>query len=322
MKQPQITVILCTYNRAHSLGKTLESVVAQSMPPSLQWELLVVDNNSTDSTPEVVKEFERRYPQLVRYTFEPNQGISFARNNGVESGRGQILAFIDDDETADPEWLQNLTAHLLSGDWCGSGGRVVAQWNGCPPRWVSSKNSFICGPLAMFDPDTKGDQLIEPPFGANMAFRREVFEQFGCFRTDLGRSGKGLLSGEDTEFGRRVMASGARLRYEPRAITNHPVEESRVRKRYFLLWWFNKGRTDVREYGVASHRWSLFGVPIRLLRYAAVEAVRWVIAGNPCERFVCLLKMWTYAGQAFESHRQSLNSNRQETVRNIDLETS
>ncbi len=322
VKRPQITVILCTYNRAQSLGKTLESVVAQIMPPSIDWELLVVDNNSTDDTHEVVKDLQRRFPQRVRYAFEPQQGISFARNTGVRSAGGEIIAFIDDDETADPKWLQSLTAHLFSGDWSGSGGRVVPQWNSPPPRWVSSKNSFICGPLAMFDPDTEGGQLNEPPFGANMAFRREVFERYGGFRTDLGRSGKGLLSGEDTEFGRRVMAAGACLRYEPHAITNHPVESSRVRKKYFLLWWFNKGRSDVRECGVAPHRFSLFGVPIRLLRYAAVEAVRWVIADDSCTRFVCILKIWTYAGQAYESHRQSLDSNRQDLVRNIDLETS
>jgi glucosyl-dolichyl phosphate glucuronosyltransferase len=322
VKQPQISVILCTYNRAQSLGKTIESVVAQTMPSSLEWDLLVVDNNSTDETREVVKDFQRRYPQRVRYAFEPQQGISFARNTGVRSGWGEILAFIDDDETADPGWLQCLTAHLFSGDWSGSGGRVVPLWSARPPRWVSSKHSFICGPLAMFNPDTEGDQLTEPPFGANMAFRREIFEQYGVFRTDLGRSGKGLLSGEDTEFGRRVMAAGARMRYEPQAITHHPVEKGRIRKKYFLMWWFNKGRSDVRENGVAPHRWSVLGVPIRLLRHTAVEFVRWVIAPDPCERFVCILKVWTYAGQAFESHRQSLQSKRIEPTGNIDLETS
>ena len=317
-----ISVVLCTYNRAQSLGKTIESVVEQTMPPSLEWELLVVDNNSSDETRQVVEDFQRRYPKRIRYLFEAQQGISYARNTGVHAGQGEIFAFIDDDETADPDWLQNLTANLFSGGWIGAGGRVVPQWNGYRPRWVSSKNSFICGPLAMFDPDMEGDQLTEPPFGANMAFRREVFDLYGGFRTDLGRSGKGLLSGEDTEFGRRVMAAGARLRYEPTAVTHHPVDKARVKKMYFLIWWFNKGRSDVREYGVQPHRRSFLGIPLRLFWCAAVEAVRWVIAGGPCGRFVCTLKMWTYAGQAFESHRQALVMRRKGLAGDIDLETS
>ena len=317
-----ISVVLCTYNRAQSLGKTIESVVEQTMPPSLEWELLVVDNNSSDETRQVVEDFQRRYPKRIRYLFEAQQGISYARNTGVHAGQGEIFAFIDDDETADPDWLQNLTANLFSGGWIGAGGRVVPQWNGYRPRWVSSKNSFICGPLAMFDPDTQGDQLTEPPFGANMAFRREVFDLYAGFRTDLGRSGKGLLSGADTEFGRRVMAAGARLRYEPTAVTHHPVDKARVKKMYFLIWWFNKGRSDVREYGVQPHRRSFLGIPLRLFWCSAVEAVRWVIASGPCRRFVCTLKMWTYAGQAFESHRQALVMRRKGLAGDIDLETS
>jgi glucosyl-dolichyl phosphate glucuronosyltransferase len=315
-------VVLCTYNRAQSLGKTIESVVTQTMPLSLEWELVVVDNNSQDETRHVVEDFQRRYPNRIRYLFEAQQGISYARNTGVHAGRGDVLAFIDDDETADPGWLQNLTANLFGGEWLGAGGRVVPQWNGYRPRWVSSKNSFICGPLAMFEPDSEGVELAEPPFGANMAFRREVFDLYGGFRTDLGRSGKGLLSGEDTEFGRRVMAAGARLRYEPTAATHHPVDKARVNKKYFLMWWFNKGRSDVREYGIQPHRWSFLGIPLRLFWYTGVELMRWMIAGEPCRRFVCTLKMWTYAGQAFESHRQLLDVKREGPARDIDLETS
>jgi glycosyltransferase involved in cell wall biosynthesis len=321
-KLSQITVILCTYNRAHSLGETIESIVTQTLPQSLEWELLVVDNNSTDETPQVVEGCRRRYPGRIRYLFEPKQGVSHARNTGVRSARGEIIAFIDDDETADLEWLQKLTVNLFSGEWLGAGGRVVPKWNGHPPRWVSSNNSFICGPLAMFDPDAELVQLTEPPFGANMAFRKEAFDKYGGFRTDLGRIGKGMLSGEDTEFGRRLMAAGALLRYEPLAVTHHPVEKIRVKKRYFLVWWFNKGRSDVRELGVASYRKTFFGIPVRLLRDAAVEAVRWIGSLEPSRKFICTLKICNYAGQAFECYHQALEMKRKRLGRDVDLSAS
>src|ERR1700722_7299422 len=110
-RQSRITVVLCTYNRAQSLGETIESVVAQTMPPLLEWELVVVDNNSRDETRHEVEDFQRGYPNRIRYLFEAQQGISYARNTGVHAGRSDVFAFIDDDETADPFWLQDLTAN-------------------------------------------------------------------------------------------------------------------------------------------------------------------------------------------------------------------
>jgi glycosyltransferase involved in cell wall biosynthesis len=304
----QITVIVCTYNRANSLGKTLTSLVAQTLPGSLEWEIIVVDNNSNDETPQIVESFQRKYPARFRYLLEKTQGVSSARNAGIRDARGDIVAFIDDDETAAPGWLENLTKHLHSGEWAGAGGRVVPEWSFARPRWLLSEHSFTSAPLAKFDADAENEELTEPPFGANMAFRKEVFDKHGGFRTDLGRSGKSLLSSEDTEFGRRLMASGSRLRYEPSAVTYHPVEPFRVRRGYFLAWWFGKGRTDVIEMGIQPQGRRFLGIPLRLFRDAAVEVVRWAVAASAAQRFICQLKVWSYAGQAFESYRRTADS--------------
>jgi len=319
----QITVILCTHNRALRLEKALESVASQTFSKSVGWEILIVDNNSSDDTRQVVETFQHRYPERIRYVFEPQQGVSFARNSGVRHAEGKILAFIDDDEIADREWLHNLTSNLFEGEWAGAGGRVLPQWNGVrPTRWLLSWNSFICGPLAMFDPEMEGGRLTEPPFGANMAFRKEVFERHGGFRTDLGRSGKAMLSGEDTEFGRRLIAAGEQLRYEPLAVTNHPVDGNRINKEYFLLWWFNKGRTDIREFGIQSHRTNFFGIPLRLFLDASLEAVRWMVTVEPSRRFICKLKVWTYVGQGFESYNQSFDAKRKKPECKADSQPS
>src|SRR5580658_11381821 len=113
----KITVVICTYNRSASLGKTLASVAVSTMPDSVAWEILVIDNNSRDKTREVVEEFVHRYPDRFRYVFEPKQGKSNALNTGIREARGEILAFTDDDVTVEAGWLQNLCAVLDRTEW-------------------------------------------------------------------------------------------------------------------------------------------------------------------------------------------------------------
>jgi glycosyltransferase involved in cell wall biosynthesis len=298
----KISVVICTYNRAKTLEVAVESVAVQSLPESLAWEIVVVDNNSPDQTRQIVEALQRRYPQRIRYVLERQQGISHARNAGIMATRGEIVAFLDDDETATPDWLPNLTANLYSGEWAGSGGRVLPPSSFSPPRWLSTKSSFASGPLAAFDLGLEPGQLKEPPFGANMAFRKEVFDRYGGFRTDLGRSGKSMISNEDTEFGRRVMAAGLRLRYEPSAFTYHPVEEGRLKKQYFLDWWFSKGRSDVRELGNPPGSLQFFGIPLRLFRAFPWSMLRWMVSIEPLQRFGRKIEVWNCAGQIFESY--------------------
>ena len=136
-----ITVILCTYNRCQSLAKALASAAALRVPESVEWEVLVVDNNSNDQTREVVREFANRYPGRFRYLFEPQPGKSYALNSGIREARGTVLAFMDDDVTVEPSWLTNLTATLHSGEWAGAGGRILPEKNFSPPRWLSLTGS-------------------------------------------------------------------------------------------------------------------------------------------------------------------------------------
>lgn len=306
----EITVIICTYNRCQSLKRTIESVAAQTLSHAIAWEIVVVDNNSSDETYEVVEDFRSKYPERFRYICEPQQGVSRARNAGILAARGDILAFIDDDETADPKWLENLTSNLRTGEWAGAGGRVVPPSDFSPPSWLSLKSSFAKGPLAAFDLGIEPGQLNEPPFGANMAFRKKVFDQFGGFRTDLGRSGKSMISNEDTELGRRLMAAGLRLRYEPSALTYHPVEEKRLLKQYFLDWWFNKGRSDRLELGNPSNGLRFLGVPFFLIRALLWTVLRWIVSLHPSPRFAKKIEVWNYAGQIYECYRQRIDSRR------------
>jgi glycosyltransferase involved in cell wall biosynthesis len=303
---PKITVILCTYNRCQSLAKALDSIAKSIVPESTEWEVLVVDNNSDDQTREVAQDFCRRYPNRFRYLFEPRQGKSYALNSGIQEARGDVLAFMDDDVTVESTWLRNLTAGLCSGEWAGAGGRILPQWTCAPPSWFPEKDWFGMAPLAMFDLGLEPGPLTDPPFGTNMAFHRRMFEKYGVFRTDLGPRSDNEIRSEDTEFGGRLLAAGERLKYEPAAVVHHSVPPKRLQRQYFLTWWFDKGRADIREAGVSAETtWFVCGVPLHLLRKLAAGTLRWMVTIEPSRRFAYKLTVWMLAGKTLESYRQS-----------------
>ncbi len=307
-----VSVILCTYNRADRLGAALQSVLASVSLSEDDWELIVVDNNSSDHTCEVIREFHLRHPGRIRHVFEERQGLSNARNTGIREARGEILAFVDDDVEVEPDWLQNLTARLYDGQWAGAGGRILPPKGFSPPAWLAlqgpwSQGGALC---AQFDFGDIPRELKEKgPYGTNMAFRKEMFEKHGGFRVDLGRCRDSLIGNEDTEFGKRLMAAGERLRYEPSAIVYHSIAEERLNKRYFWVWWFAFGRAQMREKGSRPKLWGIprycFSLPNLALRSLLPQVVRSLLARDPGERFsrqcnVCsiagtMAEIWTMA---------------------------
>jgi glucosyl-dolichyl phosphate glucuronosyltransferase len=295
-----ITVILCTCNRCKPLATALESVAASELP-SVNWEVLVVDNNSQDQTREVVQDFSRRYPGRFRYVFEPKPGKSFALNSGIRESHGEVLAFMDDDVTVERTWLRNLTAALDGEKWGGAGGRIVLQWPASLPNWLSTSGPYARHPFPGFDQGQEAGKLIGPPFGTNMAFRKEMFEKYGTFRLDLGPSPDADIPrpGEDTEFGRRLIVAREPLRYEPSAVVYHPVPESRINKNYFLQWWFDYGRADVRVFQTR---------PLRAICSLAAWTLRWMVAFRPRVRFFCKLIVWEKAGAVVQLQRELFDS--------------
>jgi glycosyltransferase involved in cell wall biosynthesis len=297
---------LCTYNRSESLARALQSAADFRVPEILIWECIVVDNNSTDQTREVVGEFCRNYPGRFRYVFEANQGLSHARNRGIRESRGEVIAFMDDDVVIEPNWLQDLTAPLFEEGYAGSGGRIVPEGVFSLPAWLPVHHRYGLAPLAMFDLGLKAGDLEEAPFGANMAFRRELFETYGFFRTDLGRSGGNMISGEDSEFGERLLSAGEKLRYQPSAVVHHPVPHTRLKKSYFLAWWFGKGKADIRQHGARlKTRVYLAGVPLYMFRNLLVWTLRWSLAVGPRRRFSYKINVWKKLGEIAESYSQS-----------------
>jgi glucosyl-dolichyl phosphate glucuronosyltransferase len=287
------------------LRRALDSVAASKLPSSIEWEVLVVDNNSSDETGAVVEDFCCRYPGRIRYLMEPQQGLCYARNAGVREAHGRVLAFMDDDVTVDPSWVWNLTSGLVGGEWAGAGGRIFPLWTRSIPNWLSTDGPRALAPYVAFDLGSEAGLLTEPPFGANMAFQKKMFEKYGGFRTDLDRCGSNMVSNGDTEFGRRLLTRGERLRYEPSAVVSHPVTENRAQKEYLLAWEFGKGQGDIRELGlVCGTKWFICGIPLYMLRRIIASALRWMVKITPSRRFSCKRDIWYLAGAIVECHAQ------------------
>lgn len=239
-----ISVVICTFNRAASLRRTLNSFVELRPPVHSDWELLVVDNNSSDHTKEAVSSFEFRLP--LRYVFEAEQGLSAARNRALKEFTGDLLLFTDDDVVVDPNWLVAFDAAAKRFPLAGYfGGRVLPFWSDRKPSWLKDESlALISGLLVRFD---LGDQTCEfaigdpTPFGASFALRRSVIDTFGAFRKDLGVVGSVPGRGEESEYLERVRASGGVGVYVGDALISHWTDPNRLSLGYMYRYGLHTG---------------------------------------------------------------------------------
>jgi GT2 family glycosyltransferase len=223
---PHITVVICTRERPGALARCLDSLIAQQYPG---FRILVVDNApETGATAEVVRSAARRGP--VDYLLEPRAGLSFARNAAVKAAPGQILAWIDDDEVADPHWLAEVARALADHPDADviSGVIVPAELETPAQLWFEQFGGHSKGrgfTPAVFSPATAHVQsplYPLPPFGtgANMTFRPGVIERIGMFDTALG-AGTPAMGSEDTLAFTQVLLTGGKIVYQPTAVTHH-----------------------------------------------------------------------------------------------------
>ncbi|QSA98439.1 glycosyltransferase [Methylococcus sp. EFPC2] len=256
-----ISIIVCTYNRADSLVSTLQALVNLRVPPGLEWEVIVVDNNSHDDTSEIVRSKQASFPQL-RYLFEQRQGLSHARNSGIAAARGELLLFTDDDVQPEPDWVVEVLQGMEKYDATACGGYIAPLWDSPPPSWLTER---LYGFLAIKTDERERRILKESefPFGANMAFRREVFSRFGVFDPDLGRKGSVLAGCEEFDLIGRLIASSEVVVYLPDARVHHRVEAFRTRKSYFRKWRLHNSRNLAETYGLPGDR-KLLGIPLYL----------------------------------------------------------
>jgi glycosyltransferase involved in cell wall biosynthesis len=307
------TVLVCTYNRAQPLAETLDSL-ARTVAPNLAWEVLVVDNNSTDETRPVVTSRIDRFPVALRYLFEPVQGKSYALNTGIAASDAAIVAFTDDDVRVSAGWLDAGCRALLDNfEFEYTGGPVRPIWEGTQPSWLDTARADLWGTLAILDygpvPFCFEDRR-RVPLGANMAVRRSLIDRIGGFDPELGRRGASLTGQEQAEFFCRSRAAGARGLYVPRMSLDHHVPASRLTLDYFRRWWYWKGvsrcrleqRHPLTELGVdLSAVRKLAGVPRYMFGSAARDAAGWLgglLSANAVARVRHEMMLCYFAGYA------------------------
>jgi glycosyltransferase involved in cell wall biosynthesis len=307
---PDVSVVVPTWNRAAQLRPLLERLLEQRCS-GFEWDVLIVDNNSRDSTREVVAAAIRRDASgRLRYAFEPRQGPSYARNTGIELTTAPIVLFLDDDGLPGLDWLQSFKDAFdthLEADCIG--GRVKPRWSAPPPDWFTNRQH--AGPLALQDRPhaayVNAGQASACLLTANLGIRRSVFEIVGGFSPDYPR-------GQDRELELRMWRAGLQGLYLPAMEVVVEVPPERLTRRYHRQWHATTARYHalmryrdavdadgvLREESPDARR--LLGIPLFMYRAFLAHAVGWLRASvrrRSSEAFFHETRLWYYAGFFF-----------------------
>jgi glycosyltransferase involved in cell wall biosynthesis len=283
----RLSLIIATWNRGPSLVRTLESVAAQDVAPAL-WEVVVVDNNSTDNTRELFERFAAAHPALaLRIVSEEKQGLSHARNRGIAESTGPIIAIIDDDEEVNTGFVRAWLDFFDNYDGAAAGGEIVPHYDTRPPRWLSPLAARpITGELSL------GSRVREFPAGrfpggGNMAVRRQALEHVGVFDPDLGRTGAKLLAGEEKDLFARLRKAGGRIYYVPGARILHIIPRERLTLGYLARVSRMSGVTERTRAGRVALLRELF-------KWAAtlVLALLYTLTLRPAKAWGLLVLRW------------------------------
>lgn len=289
-----LSVVLPTFNGARELPETLASLAA--LNSAAPWELIVVDNNSTDATREIVETAARTFPVELRYVFETEQGRSAALNAGIRQARGDIIVTTDDDVRVEPDWLDRAAEALDELDCDYVGGRVLPLWRAPQPAWIPDHGGRQWAVIALLDfgpdPIPYFRDAHRVPIGVNMAFRRQAFERAGLWSNRVGRRKGTLLGQEVREWALRAHKAGLRGYYAPKMALRHVVHSDRLNKRYFRRWYYWNGVSRALMYRDA---WINMEAPeLRDIDYARAPHV----LGVP--RFY-FRKLLTYTGRVISA---------------------
>jgi glycosyltransferase involved in cell wall biosynthesis len=277
-----VTIAICTWNRANLLRQTLEAFTRMNSPSGHTWELLVVNNNCTDDTEHVLESFQDRLP--IRWLFEARAGKSHAANTVLQRARGRWILWTDDDVLVDPNWIVECLNTAKRFPNAAAIGGLIEPWfpSSCDPDVLAAfpiAAKGFCGLDHGAEERVLSDE--ELIYGANMAFNREAVNGLQ-FDTTLGPNRVSTVTGEETDFIRRVRARGDLVVWSPRMRVKHWVDPSRLTLGYLTRFYADHARTLVRL-GTLPDSFTIpgpimFGAPRWLWRSTASAYLRYAVA--------------------------------------------
>lgn len=273
-----VTVAICTWNRAKVLDQTLTAMRNLRIPDGLDWELLVVNNNCTDDTDDVIARHEDTLP--IRCLFEPRSGLSFARNLVLDAARGDIILWTDDDVIVAEGWLeQYLIAAAQWPDAAFFGGKIEPLFPVDPPGWIKKNLRLLSCVYSVQDLGDTNRPFTgeESPIGANMAIRRKSLNG-QTFNLALGPTGSNMVLGEETELIEEIQSSGHYGVYVGQASVRHHIMPQRLSKQYLLAWFRAYGRAMAQRGEIGPCR-TFFGLPLWAIRVYSESRLKALVLG-------------------------------------------
>ena len=283
---PKISIIICSYNRANYIGAALDALYHQSSGLAL-FEAIVVDNNSTDGTPEVFSTWRANHPEgQFIYTTETHQGASFARNTGADMSTTEWLCFIDDDAIANKDFVQNIIKHINDQPFVhGFGGRIIPRYIPSEPKWMSYYVSSMVGNFD-YAPVACAFKNGKYPLESNMIVSKKVFDQVGGFNTQLpGVVGTVRIGGEGKDLFYKIMDLGHTIYYDPTIIVEHIVETKKLTKEYMYRVASGMGRGERARTRAISQKAFVYKIVEYLFKLGAaiILGIKYVVEGNPAK---------------------------------------
>jgi glycosyltransferase involved in cell wall biosynthesis len=299
-----VTVAICTFNRAESLRRTLESLATMQVPSALAWELIIVNNNSTDYTDGIIEQYRHRLP--LRREFEPRPGQSNARNRAINVAKGEYIIWTDDDVIIDAGWLTAyVEAFRAWPDGAAYGGRIIPRYEPPVARWVAESESVLGGPYAIrdFGSETQPLSVAEGrvPYGANFAVRTAEQRAFR-YDPELGLAPNRRRYGDEVEVITRLLASGAKGYWIPKAKVEHCIGHDRQTIQYITTYYEAWGETCAyRDTSANATAPFWFGIPRRIWPRLVVWWVLYRICRcvSPAPVWVRYLNAYSYNKGAF-----------------------
>jgi len=296
--KPLVSIAICTFNRAGYLRDTLNDLALQTEDPR-RFEILVINNNSTDSTESVCSAFANKRDHLqFKMVTEEKQGLSHARNRAFREAESSLILYIDDDVHLEPDFVKQAlhSIHEMPQLKC-SGGRIYVSFDDADPDWIPSEL------MPMFGLHDLGDN-IKPypgsnfPRGGNMIIHKELFEKAGLFDPDLGRTGDRMMGSEEKAFFDKARKEGYTPWYLPGITLWHRIGKNRLQKKYLKEQSVGIGRSEYLRLKSSKIKLTgkLFSEFVKL-GGSILLAFGYLINGKTkASRFILIFRMWVLKG--------------------------